>query len=592
MEALEQEAKATALKHVVNMFQKPGNLEKIEQYKRRISRKSLSTDAMLKTAMQCQLDGVIVAMKNLRATLELTRDIKSLIEHIVEVFDELPPLGDTLKEVRTENMRHSQYVTAIENLKHLFTMPESVEKTIRWIGDGKLLHAHQCLIDLENSRDDLLYELHKLPNQPTVNKLQVIAYFEDVESLSQQLEKQLKLVLGRTLNIVRKEPTVIVTVLRIIEREEKSDAVALRRERQSGFLPPGRPKKWRDMAFKELEKAVQQRIEGTQVDDRSDNKMWLVRYLELSRQFILEDLRVVKTLCGPCFPPSYDIVNKFVRMYHQSLSSNLEEIISNGLEGNEYVSILSWTRGTYFGPELMGHPDLNIDISSVGPLLKPSIVNKLQQNYLADMENNYKEWMQKTLETEKKDWSSENSPAESVNNCYSTGTPVIIFKMIHDNLDVTNTIGPDLTQKALALGMDQVKNFGKLYREAIIELKKKHFENRNLMPFFTHHMITILNNCLQFQELAEEMRKTYETMNGHFLAIPNYDSLLQTFRNLRDEAASYLLEEAFMDLESHFQDLITPKWAASSMAKETMAGSSMAIDTICATLDDYFQVRM
>jgi len=35
-----------------------------------------------------------------------------------------------------------------------------------------------------------------------------------------------------------------------------------------------------------------------------------------------------------------------------------------------------------------------------------------------------------------------------------------------------------------------------------------------------------------------------------------------------------------MDLDSHFQDLITPKWMT----------SSIPIDTICVTLEDYFQV--
>lgn len=53
------------------------------------------------------------------------------------------------------------------------------------------------------------------------------ACFKDVESLSDVLEKQLRLILGRTLNTVRKEPTVIVTALRIIEREEKTDQFAL-----------------------------------------------------------------------------------------------------------------------------------------------------------------------------------------------------------------------------------------------------------------------------------------------------------------------------------------------------------------------------
>jgi hypothetical protein len=30
-----------------------------------------------------------------------------------------------------------------------------------------------------------------------------------------------------------------------------------------------------------MEKAVSQRVEGTQVEERADNKMWLVRYLEV-----------------------------------------------------------------------------------------------------------------------------------------------------------------------------------------------------------------------------------------------------------------------------------------------------------------------
>ncbi len=71
--------------------------------------------------------------------------------------------------------------------------------------------------------------------------------------------KQLWLVLKRTLNIVRKEPQVVVTAVRIIEREERKDAYAAQREKQSGFLPPGRPKKWRKRAIEVLGKAFSKR---------------------------------------------------------------------------------------------------------------------------------------------------------------------------------------------------------------------------------------------------------------------------------------------------------------------------------------------
>lgn len=580
LDSLENEAKATASKHVINMLQRPGQLEKVEQFKRRVSRKKISVEAMLKTAMQSQLDGVCVGLSQLSTALQDIQEIRQNMHELNESFTNVPELGSKLNDVKNKNVTHSQFVTAMENLKHLFTVPESVEKTKQWINEGKLLHAHQSLMDLENSRDDLLFELHKIPNQKQADKILLKAYFEEVEEVSQELEKQLRLVLSRTLNTVRKEPTVIVTALRIIEREEKADEFARTRYSRSNFMPPGRPKQWKKMAMEMLNKSVEQRIEGTQVDERDSNKMWLVMYLELTRQLILEDLRVVKTLCGPCFPPHYNIVNVFVNMYHTNLSTHLEELIQNGLEGNEYVSMLSWIVNTYTGPELMQHPELNIGIASIGPLLSSSVINELQQKYLSNMESNYVDWMQKTLDTERQDWINGVAPEGDQDGYFHTAAPVIIFQMIDQNLQVTKTISQALTHKALVLSMDQVAKYGTMYGEAIREFKSRHFEDRSKVPFFTHYMITIVNNCTLFVELAQQMKQHYwRTDFSNEESSAQFNRLLKTYQDLRDEAAQFLLEEAFLDLESHFQDLITTKWMT----------NSIPVDTICVTLDDYFQ---
>ena len=45
------------------------------------------------------------------------------------------------------------------------------------------------------------------------------------------------------------------------------------------------------------------------------------------------------------------------------------------------------------------------------------------------------------------------------------------------------------------------------------------------------------------------------------------------------EAGYSILDEAFLDIESYFSDLITPKWQS----------GSQAVDTICITLNDYFE---
>ncbi|XP_011178848.1 exocyst complex component 3 [Zeugodacus cucurbitae] len=577
LQQLEEEARQAALKEIKNMLQRPGQLEKVDQFRHRVARKKASVEALLKTGMQNQLDGVRVGLKQLETCLQDVKEVRQRMQEVDRLLEGVPDIYDALEVVREENTKHSQYATAMENLKHIFNVEASVSKTMNLIDEDKLLNAHQCLADLENSRDDLLYELHKQPKQHASDKITLKRHFETVDNVSQALEKKLRLILSRTLNTVRKEPTVIVTALRIIEREEKNDQFALQQQKVTGFLPPGRPKKWRAMALNILQEAVVTRIEGSKLEERADNKMWLVRDLEILRQIILEDLRVVKSLCVPCFPPHYNIFNEYVKMYHEGLSSYLDNIAKSGLEGNEYVSMLSWVMNTYPGVELMSHPDLRVDIQQVvGPLLRPEHLKSLEDEYLRNMQRNYQEWMTKTADTEKQEWFSDQPPEQE--QYYHTSAPVIIFQMIDQHLQVTNTIHSELTFKALVMSIQQVEVFGQSYLKNVIELKEHHFRNRDQIKYFTHYIITIVNNSQQMVELAQQMKQLYwpKSRTEHY---EDFEKLLTTFQRIRAHATNYLLEEAFLDMECHFNDLFTLKWL----------GSTISVDTICVTLLDYFQ---
>lgn len=149
---------------------------------------------------------------------------------IIEVDDLLlnvPHTYECLEPVKDLYTRHSQYATAIENLNHIFTIQKSVARAMELIEADKLLQAHQCLVDMENARDDILFELYNLPEQYASNKMALKQNFAKLETVSSQLAQKIQMTLKRCLTTVRIEPTIIVTALRVVQREEKADEFAI-----------------------------------------------------------------------------------------------------------------------------------------------------------------------------------------------------------------------------------------------------------------------------------------------------------------------------------------------------------------------------
>ena len=137
---------------------------------------------------------------------------------------------------------------------------------------------------------------------------------------------------------------------------------------------------------------------------------------------------------------------------------------------------------TYPGQELMSHPELNVDLTITGPLIRPELLKQMEMEYLKIIEKNYEDWLNNALTTEKQGWKKDSQPEHDQHEkYYHTSAPVIIFQMIDQNLQVTNTIHSDLTFNALILSIQQVAKYGFNYRQEIIIFKDRHFKDRSLV---------------------------------------------------------------------------------------------------------------
>jgi exocyst complex component 3 len=513
-----------------------------------------------------QLNSAKTSIKEMEKAIEELHEVKQSLAAVEKATRDVSMLATNLKPIRDESSKHSQLSTTRENFKHIFDVPQNVATTRQFINEGKLLLAHQHLFELEKSRYALLYELHKNSSSNPNDKITLKQYFSDVDKLSDELGRQIWLIVRRTLNVVRRDPQTIVSALRIIEREERADELTMKKCETTGFLPPGRPKQWRKRVFDILEEAVAERISGNQFEERGENKHWLVRHLEVTRMMMLEDLRVVKVACVQCFPPSYNIANLVLKLYHKCLRSHLLDL-SHHLDGNEYVHLLNWVQ-SYPGKDLLGHPQLNINVEAEGldPLLPESNKQELTDRYFATIEKNYREWMSNTINREERDWSSSEPPEMDNDGHYHTTTPVFIFQMIDQHLRVAETVNQTLEDRILALSMDQLIIFAQQYKETIEKYCKIHFSDRGRYKFFTPYMVAITNNCSRIEQLFLNMEKSRP-------------SAVNAFKALRDEALEKLLKELFLDVGKEINQIGSQDW---------MDGKVSCIENICLTLDDYY----
>ncbi|XP_027502344.1 exocyst complex component 3-like protein isoform X2 [Corapipo altera] len=525
----------------------------------------LQSSSAPQSTVQSYLEGVSAGLEQLRSAAQ---EVQSVCQDLGAARWALLDSADHfqgLQQMRALVEEHVQLASVVQVLPQIFSVQEVFSHTLQLLHGQRLLEAHAELMMVEHLRDDILSQLHLrgLSSAQTT----VLSYFSGLQQLNETLAKQLWDIVGSSLRLVREDPVLFVTAVRIIEREEKIDDTLLL---EATFLPPGRPKGWRQKFYHVLQDTIRgARFRAPHVDAEGPG---LARHLAALQKDIVSELRVVKDLMVQCVPAHYNILSVCTTTYHQALTSHLQEILREDLDKQGLFLLLEWALHVYHSPEMMGHPDLlpEVDVSALGPLMSPELVDQTERRYVVKVKASVLEWMQRTLEVEFKEWFREEEPETDHQGFFQSALPVIVMQMLNENIQVASLINDSLQQKVYNMALEELEAFLGRLREALVQCGKEHQQDRAVPKYYVSYLLAMLNNNLALSNSVSSLHP--DTAHREVPA-----SLRAALDRMQKKACQLLLEELLLDLQPLCLQLPSRKW---------LSGSQL-VGSMCEVIDKY-----
>lgn len=606
------EAQERAARRVAQELRYPNQLNTIEQLKLQKVAKKSAVDTRLKTVLHAQRDDITRGLDLLCSALDDIDTVRTNFSNVETQYNACRELEEYIEESKRLSDARDGLRATWGQIELIFNVPDDVASVLNDIhsGEANLLEVHEKLSGMENCRDTLLSQIAKRSNGLGVGgeldikaRHAVEAYFQSVndlgETFTQKLLQDLQGPDGMCdpLAVSQSNPKKLVTVLRIIEREERLDEKFLSATGEAvKDLSRFRPKALKKLLFQKLEDAIEIRF-----DERLNKNINSVpRFLNSFETFYIEELRMAKEDLPSKFPPSYNIFEYYLNQYHNRLYFGMSSLHKNPeIEPNEIMTLLKWVpkyranMESYLGVDVSRFRKQLLDAGSDG-----GGEAELRVQYLKLLSGKLDSWSNNLVATEVEPWfvlpeegKEPFVPELTRDNLFYTDTPKILFSMIDSQIDVAMQPGNGDTfvNGLINLCMKTLVKFKDDLLKSVKRCKDMYFSGMeserpdNLVEY----MIANANNMETGIGMVSQMRekltiKFRETRHSDLeSALLSFNGtckfVINGFRAI-GEASCAIIEECMKaDLQPQYDVLFTSKWMR----------SDVPVKTICATIRDY-----
>ncbi|EGD83198.1 hypothetical protein PTSG_03829 [Salpingoeca rosetta] len=611
-----------AHRHVAQAVQQSADdLTHVEQLRLRALRKRAAIESRLKTAVQSQISDVYEGMDLLQRCLRDLDSVQTSVDESEHLLGTCEELIHHAAQARVLSDSRNRMRSTMEQLDQIFNVPDDVQELENMLKEDppNLLLAHQKLMHLERCMEHVQSKIKNTSVRPSDARA-IDEYFQGVRVVSAKLQQHVFFVAHDPLALVKTDPALLVSALRIIMREEKLD-------REAAPNTPNRPKNLKEKYMEKL---------GLQIESSFDSKLFaqgsVYRFLEAFRSFYFTDLIVAQQRLPECFPPEIDIFNFYLNHYHDRLCFMTEQLRAHAdVSPNDIMLLLNWV------PEYKQDmsTQLGIEVSRFSQQLLGVEQDDLRDTYLEMLKSKLSEWVAnlvasdvrvwkgiprhkgpsppgnmkredsgageqsaheegqaggvegEAVEEEEEEEEDRSEPPLKANGLYVTDTPVILFQMIERQIDVAFQRGGGglFAAQVLEECYRAIKEFHQGYESALSEVQAEYTgeEAKPHPRYLVEHMMAVVNN---FHRSRNYMSQVLTKIEAHYPRhAPEYmraesqvhEELDPGFSQLATRGVGLLLELMFVDLNHIYADLFVLKWLR----------SRKALKRILATLEDY-----
>ena len=460
-----------------------------------------------------------------------------------------------------------------------------------------LLRIHKELFELEALRDTTLAS----SNASASNAILMLlgTHFASVDEISSVFQRRLWFLAKNLLTLVKaKNHGTIVTLLKVVEVEERADLLAAEGK-------PRTVKHAKERLLEEMAQAVADQF-GRFVGGGEEDA--LAKALG-DTDFIQEHLTVVYDDLVPSFPPSYGVFDFYLEAYHRNVTEMLDRFLANRLSPLDILTLFRWVDDYYRGLR----ERLGIQETSLTPQLLPTAQrDRLNGDYLQMVRDRAGEWARNIMITEAREFRARREPPETEDGGkYGTSGPVILFKMLNQQIDVARAATDGRLLAHLSAEIHTIlAEFQRKYEELAEEEGRRYLDYVMNPPApkenpedddqegkqggdqaqedevpggLVEYLMAAINvqyKCSEFTMQLTDRFKAELRLGDYIQEIEERLTLAENgFRNAGKKIIAVLLSVAFFDLTPVFQDLFTLRWLEGS-------GGRLLMDAT-ATLGDY-----